>query len=91
MHRNRVLSGLGNEVPPRLYIDLGYIFACMMSLAPLCPLIGPVAFIYYAIAAPMLRWLLVFTYRPKFDGGGDKWPELHHIIITSMLLGQVRI
>jgi len=37
----------------------------------------------------MLRWLLVFGYRPTFDGGGDKWPYLHHMIITSLLLGQL--
>merc|ERR1719491_844701 len=31
---------------------------------------------------------MVFSYRPKFDGGGSKWPQLHHIIISSLLLGQ---
>ena len=37
----------------------------------------------------MLRFTVVFAYRPVFEGGGDKWPKLHHIIITSLLLSQV--
>jgi len=88
---NRILKGggSGSEVPYRIYVDSGYVLACMMSLAPLCPLLGPVCLMYFVIVAPFLRWLLVFAYRPKFDGGGDKWPKLHHMIITSMLLGQL--
>jgi len=88
---NRVLKkgGLGNEVPYRIYVDSGYTFACMTALAPLCPLLGPICLLYMIIVVPMLRWLLVFGYRPAFDGGGDKWPKLHHMIVTSLLLGQV--
>ena len=82
-------SGPGAEVPYRIYVDSGYVFACMTALAPLCPLIGPFALLYYIVISPMLRWLVVFAYRPRFDGGGDKWPKLHHIIVTSLLLGQV--
>lgn len=52
-------------------------------------MIGPFSFLYNVFIAPMLRWLLVFGYRPTFDGGGDKWPYLHHMIITSLLLGQL--
>lgn len=44
---------------------------------------------YFIIFSPMLRWLLVFVYRPRWDGGGDKFPKLHHIIISSLLLGQL--
>lgn len=82
-------GGSGDCVPYRIYIDNGYVFACMTALAPLCPLIGPCALLYFTMVAPMLRWLLVFQYRPDFDGGGDKWPKLHHIIMTSLILGQV--
>eukprot|EP00536_Pseudo-nitzschia_multiseries_P007467 jgi/Psemu1/195687/e_gw1.176.6.1 len=87
---NRALKGggPGAEIPYRIYVDNGYIFACMTTLAPLCPLIGPFALLYFILIAPMLRWVLVFGYRPKFDGGGDKWPKLHHIIVTSLLMGQ---
>jgi len=87
---NRVCKGGGPglQVPYRIYVDHGYIFACMIALGPLCPLIGPFALIYFIIIAPMIRWVLVFEYRPIFDGGGDKWPKLHEIIVTSVLLGQ---
>lgn len=81
--------GPGLEVPYRIYVDDGYIFACMTALAPMCPLIGPFGLLYYIVIAPMLRWVLVFEYRPKFDGGGDKWPKLHHMLVSSLVLGQV--
>ena len=82
-------SGPGSEVPYRIYVDSGYVFACMTSLAPLCPLVAPFGLMYFVILSPMLRWLMIFAYRPIFDGGGDKWPQLHHIIVTSLVLGQV--
>mmetsp|Transcript_45072 Transcript_45072/g.50860 ORF Transcript_45072/g.50860 Transcript_45072/m.50860 type:complete len:158 (-) Transcript_45072:32-505(-) len=44
---------------------------------------------YFIIVVPMLRFMVVFAYRPVFEGGGDKWPKLHHIIITSLLLSQL--
>lgn len=87
---NRLLrgGGPGPEVPYRIYVDSGYVLSCMTAFAPSCPLIGPFALLYFIILSPMLRWLVLFAYRPRFDGGGDKWPKLHHIIITSLLLGQ---
>lgn len=63
----------------------------MITLGPFCPLIGPFALLYFIVLAPMIRWVLVFQYRPRFDDGGDKWPKLHHIIISSLLLSQVRL
>ena len=82
-------SGPGPEMPYRIYVDIGYVFSCVTTLAPVCPLIGPFALLYFIILAPMIRWMAVFAYRPKFDSGGDKWPKLYHIIITSLLIGQV--
>jgi len=88
---NRQLKGggFGQEVPYRLYVDLGYVFSCITAFAPVYPIIGPFCLLYFIIISPMLRWMMVFSYRPKFDGGGSKWPQLHHIIISSLLLGQV--
>lgn len=88
---NRYLKSGGNgcEVPYRIYVDSGYIFACMIALGPLCPLVGTFGMFYFIIVAPMLRFTVVFAYRPVFEGGGDKWPKLHHIIITSLLLSQL--
>lgn len=62
---------------------------CITSLAPVCPLIAPATLVYYGVCQPMLRWLLIFVFKPKYDGGGDKWPQLHQIILSSMILGQV--
>jgi len=88
---NRMLKGggPGAETPYRIYVDSGYIFACLTALAPVCPLVGTLGLFYFIAISPMIRWLLVFAYRPKFDGGGNKWPKLHHIIISSMLFGQL--
>jgi len=90
---NRVLKGggPGTQVPYRIYVNLGYVFACLVALAPVCPLIGIYGMFYFIMFSPMLRWLLVFVYRPRWDGGGDKFPTLHHIIISSLLLGQLII
>jgi len=82
-------GGPGPETPYRLYVDGGYTFAHMTALAPLCPILGTSCLLYFIIMVPMLRWLLVFVWRPRFDGGGIMWPRLHTIIITSLLLGQV--
>mmetsp|Transcript_11058 Transcript_11058/g.28047 ORF Transcript_11058/g.28047 Transcript_11058/m.28047 type:complete len:1293 (+) Transcript_11058:181-4059(+) len=88
---NRLMKegGPGAEVPYRFYVDSGYVFASMTALAPLCPMLGVSCLMYFIIIIPVLRWLLVFAYRPKFDGGGDKWPTLHHIIVSSLILGQI--
>ena len=82
-------SGPGAEVSYRVYVDSGYVFAVMTALAPLCPLLGFCCLLYFIIIVPMMRWLIVFAYRPVFDGGGAKWPSLHHIIVSSLILGQV--
>lgn len=81
--------GPGTEISYRVYVDSGYVLSAMTALAPVCPLIGPFAFLYFVMISPMIRWLVVFAYRPKFDSGGGKWPKLHHMVITSLVLGQV--
>jgi hypothetical protein len=63
-------GGIGRDVPYRIYVDSGYIFACLISMAPMVPLLGPFCLLHFLIVSPILRWLLVFTYRPKFDSGG---------------------
>lgn len=61
---------------------------CLTSLAPACPIIAPCCLLYYAVFIPMLRWLHVFVYRPFYDGGGNRLPVIHEIIISSLILSQ---
>jgi TM2 domain-containing membrane protein YozV len=71
------------------------LFVCVLCVYLPCKANGfhvavaPAAMLYYLIVQPILRWLLIFVYRPKYDGGGDKWPQLHQIIISALMLGQV--
>eukprot|EP00529_Nitzschia_sp_RCC80_P006547 CAMPEP_0113523150 /NCGR_PEP_ID=MMETSP0014_2-20120614/45558_1 /TAXON_ID=2857 /ORGANISM="Nitzschia sp." /LENGTH=1639 /DNA_ID=CAMNT_0000421233 /DNA_START=235 /DNA_END=5154 /DNA_ORIENTATION=- /assembly_acc=CAM_ASM_000159 len=81
-------GGPGGPVPYRIYVDSGVAFLCVIGLAPVCPLVAPAAMIYFLVVTPIFRWLLIFSYRPQFDGGGFRWPHLHNIFITAMLWSQ---
>ena len=82
-------GGPGGPPPYRIYVDGGTALMCLAAMAPVCPLIAPLAMIYLAIMLLMLRWLLVFVYRPWYDAGGNKWPALHEIILSATIFGQV--
>jgi len=88
---NRVMRGGGPGGPPpyRIYIDSGVVFMCLTSLAPACPIIAPMCLLYYSIFIPILRWLHIFVYRPFYDGGGNRLPVIHEIIISSLILSQL--
>ena len=62
---------------------------CITSLALACPIIAPVATLYYMMFIPMLRWLHIFVYRHFYDGGGNRLPVIHEILISSLILGQI--
>lgn len=62
---------------------------CLTSLAPACPIIAPACLFYYTIFIPMLRWLHIFVYRPFYDGGGNRLPVIHEIIISSLILSHL--
>lgn len=64
---------------------------CITSLAPVAPIIAPFATVYYMLFIPMLRWLHIFVYRPKYDAGGGRFPIYHDIIISSLILGQILV
>lgn len=89
INRQLKKGGPGIDAYYRIYVDSGYVFACMSALAPICPLLGFACLLYFVIITPMLRWVMVFTFRPRWDGGGDKWPRLHMIIVSSLILGQI--
>lgn len=82
-------GGPGGPPPYRIYVDGGTALMCIVAIAPACPLIAPLALAYYAVMLLMLRWLLLFVYRPWYDAGGNKWPALHEIIISATIFGQV--
>mmetsp|Transcript_4818 Transcript_4818/g.12258 ORF Transcript_4818/g.12258 Transcript_4818/m.12258 type:complete len:1303 (-) Transcript_4818:886-4794(-) len=88
---NRVMKGggSGSPTPYRIYVDSGVVFMCITSIAPVCPLIAPAALLYYLLFQPILRWLLVFVYKPKYNSGGSKWQQLHMIVISAMIFGQI--
>jgi hypothetical protein len=83
-------SGPGGPVPYRIYVDSGVVFLCVVALAPVSPLIAPAALLYFLVFSPMLRWLLIFVYRPDHDGGGQRWPLIFEIFMSAMILAQVR-
>jgi hypothetical protein len=62
---------------------------CVFALAPASPLIAPAAFIYFLFCTPMLRWTMIFLYKPKFDIGGQRFPFIFDMCISGMFVGQV--
>lgn len=92
LHCSRIFfshSGPGGPLPFRTCVDSGTVFLCIVALAPACPLVAPAGMVYFLIFTPVLRWLLLFVYRPQYDGGGMRWPLLHEILISSMIVAQI--
>ena len=87
-------GGPGGPIPYRIYVDGGVVFMCVVSLAPQSPLVAPIALLYYFVCVPLWRRNCIFLYRPKFDTGGDRWPFLSDMLITSgfnIVRGDVRL
>ena len=83
------LSGSGGPVPYRIYVDSGVVMLCLFALAPASPLISGAAFFYFLFSVPLLRWTMIFQYRPKFDMGGSRFPFIFDICISGMVVGQI--
>ena len=66
-------GGPGGVVPYRIYVNTGVIFLCVVALAPLCPVLAPVAMTSFLFISPLLKWSHIFVYRPLFDAGGMRW------------------
>lgn len=82
-------GGAGGPLPYRLYVDAGLVFLCVVALAPASPLVAPIGSLYFLVSTPILRWLLIFVYRPMYDGGGLRWTFLHDMIMSAMVASQV--
>ena len=81
--------GAGAPVPYRIYVDSGVVMLCLFALAPASPLIAPAAMLYFFLCTPLLRWTMIFLYKPKFDIGGQRFPFICDICISGMVVGQI--
>ena len=82
-------GGTGGPVPYRIYVDSGVVMLCLFALAPASPLIAIAAFMYFLFCVPMLRWTMIFLYKPRFDLGGKRFPFCFDMIISGMLVGNI--
>lgn len=82
-------GGPGGQTPYRIYIDSGVVFMCVVALAPASPIVAPVSFLYFLVCCPMWRRNSIYIYRPKFDGGGVRWPFLSDELISSLIFGHI--
>ena len=83
------MIGPGQPTPYRIYVDSGIVLLCLLALAPSSPLVAPACFVYYLVFQPILRRNLIFMYRPKFDGGGFRWPVIFDMCISCVVYGQI--
>jgi hypothetical protein len=82
-------GGSGGPIPYRIYVDSGVVMLCLLALAPASPLIAIAVFVYFLFSVPMLRWVLIFLYKPKFDIGGARFPFIFDMCVSGMLAGQI--
>jgi len=82
-------GGVGNRIPYRWYVESGFILMCVLALAPTAPLLSTFAVMYFVICNPILRHVLIFTYKPQFDAGGIRWPFIFDMVISSLLVGHI--
>jgi hypothetical protein len=61
----------------------------VFALAPASPLISAAAFVYFLFCTPLLRWTMIFLYKPKFDIGGQRFEFIFDMCISAMVVGQI--
>ena len=79
-------GGPGASVPYRIYIDSGVVLMCTLTLAPSSPIVALAGVAYFLFLQPLLRRNLIFMYRPRFDGGGFRWPFIVDMCISAVYL-----
>jgi len=79
----------GSIVPYRVYGDSGIVFVCTVALSFVSPLVAPFALMYFLVSIPLMRRNTIYYYRPKYDGGGFRWPFLFEMLVSSLLFSQV--
>jgi len=81
-------GGSGGPLPYRIYVDSAVVMLCLFALAPASPLIAIAAFFYFVFCIPILRWVLLFLHKPKFDIGGLRFPFIFDMCVSGMCVGQ---
>jgi hypothetical protein len=61
----------------------------VLALAPAAPILAPFAVMYFIVCNPILRHVLIFTYKPQFDAGGIRFPFLFDMVTSSMFVSQM--
>lgn len=82
-------GGAGGRIPYRILVDSGVVLLSTLALAPAAPITALFAALFFIVVNPLLRWLVIFVYRPQFDGGGVRWPTLFEMCISCLLAGQI--
>lgn len=82
-------GGPGGAVPYRIYVDSGVVMMCVLALAPASPLVAVGAVFYFLLCQPLWRRNLIFMYRPKFDGGGFRFPFIFDMCISSTVVAEI--
>lgn len=81
-------GGSGGPIPYRIYVDSAVVMLCLFALAPASPLIAIAVFFYFVFCIPILRWVLLFLHKPKFDIGGLRFPFIFDMCVSGMCVGQ---
>jgi hypothetical protein len=82
-------GGPGGNTPYRIFVDSGVVLMCTLSLSIASPLVAPAGFLYFLVCQPLFRRNLIYVYRPKFDGGGFRWPFVFDMCISCMVVGSI--
>ena len=82
-------GGAGSRLPYRIYVESGTVLMFALALAPAAPIVAPFVVLYFLVCSPMLRYVVIFTYKPLYDAGGARWPFLFEMVIVCLLSGQI--
>lgn len=82
-------GGAGSRLPYRIYVEGGTVLMFALALAPAAPIVAPFVVLYFLVCSPLLRYVVIFTYKPLYDAGGARWPFLFEMVIVCLLAGQI--
>ncbi|KAL0089219.1 hypothetical protein F4703DRAFT_1940730 [Phycomyces blakesleeanus] len=74
---------------PQNYNLLLFFFTIALIYSAMAPLVLPFAFVYFAIATMIYKYMLMYIYVTKIESGGKMWPVLFQTVMCSVLLFQL--